>query len=799
MKAVLYEAGETNFTSNGLGRLSDATECTVTEERNGSYELNMKYPLEGIHFEDLELSRLIYAIPADGKDPQPFRIYYISKPMGGICEIKAEHISYQLSHIPVEPFEASTVSAALLGFTQHAAETCPFAFWTDKSTTATFKVTIPSSIRSLLGGTQGSILDAYGGEYEFDGYTVKLHNARGQNNGVSLRYGKNITDISQEENIQNTYTGVMPFWKGTANDVETTIMLPEKVLHSARAANFPYQRTIPLDLSSEFQEAPTEAQLRARAQAYMTANDIGIPSVSIKVSFLALWQTEEYKDIANLERVNLCDTINVYFPKLDITATSKVVKTEYDVLNERYNSIELGDVRSTLASSIKQDITSGTVAATADLPTKSYLQQAVDKATRLITGGLGGHVVFTLNANGEPQEILIMDTDDIQTAVKVLRINQNGIGFSSQGYAGPFTTAWTLDGHFVADFIDTGNLNASLITTGTLDADLIQSGRIESNNGLVYFDLDDNELSCSKLVTPTPWGYTTSKDPGDPIIRIEKGMTGISTNPDYYALIQMYKKGGENEGLFFYIPKPNDTSTSAIDPRIFSTGGMRICSGVSNVYHELDYGTGGELRLSSYSGGGGFVLTAKDTSGNDVAYISASASKIMQISAKGFEFYGPTDAYVTFSQGAISRGFKSRVMDTEDFGERLLYCYEMPTPIFGDIGSGTIGEDGYAIISVDEIFDETTRTDLEYFVFLQAEGKGELHVEDKQRSYFVVKGTPNLTFAWEIKAKQKDSTVERFEPMPERQDELEYNYEADYYDEIDKFFKEQEELLYETA
>ena len=468
MIPILYEATETNFTSNGLGRLPDATECVVTEERNGAYELRMMYPTDGLHFSDIQISRFIYAVPADGKGKQPFRIYSISKPLDGIVEINAEHVSYQLSHIPVSPFEAGSLAAALVGLKDNAAEACPFTFWTDKTVTGNFKVTEPVSLRSRLGGVEGSLLDVYGtGEYEFDHYTVKLHLHRGTNNGVTLRYGKNITDIKQEENIANTYTGVMPFWKGDVDGTETTIMLTEKVLHSANAANFPYQRTIPLDLSSNFESQPTEAQLRSAANSYMTSNNIGVPAVSIDVSFIALWQTEEYKDVANLERVNLCDTVTVEFPALGVSAQAKVVKTEYDVLRDRYQSLELGDAKTNFTQTLSTEISNNT-SAMKQLPTKSYLQKAVDHATELITGGLGGHVVMKTNADGEPEEILIMDTDDVNTAVNVIRINQAGIGFSTDGYDGPFSTAWTIDGHFVADFIDTGNLNATLITTGVL-------------------------------------------------------------------------------------------------------------------------------------------------------------------------------------------------------------------------------------------------------------------------------------------------------------------------------------------
>lgn len=502
MIPVLYASTETVFTSNGLGKLADATTCRVTEERNGQYELEMEYPITGVHFSDIAISSLIKAVPADGKAAQLFRIYKITKPKNGIVTINAEHISYQLSHIPVSPFTAASVTAALLGLKQNAAETCPFEFWTDKSTAAAFSVKEPSSIRSLLGGVAGSILDVYGGEYEFDNYTVKLHQNRGTDRGVTLRYGKNITDIRQEINIASTYTGVMPYWKGTnSSQQEYVVTLTEKVLHSANASNFPYQRTIPLDLSSEFESEPTQAQLRARAQSYMTANNIGIPSVSIDVSFVALWQTEEYKDIANLERVNLCDTVIVEFPKLDISASAKVVKTVYNVLKDRYDSIELGEARTSLAQSIRSDITNSIPALPTDIVKKSFLQAELDAATQLITGGLGGYVVFNHDANGKPQEILIMDTDDIETAVNVIRFNRNGIGFSTNGYDGPFTSAWTIDGHFVADFITTGTLSANLIRGGVLALGGLNNGRgvlqLVDSSGNVIGTFDNSGINLT--------------------------------------------------------------------------------------------------------------------------------------------------------------------------------------------------------------------------------------------------------------------------------------------------------------
>ena len=245
MIPILYPANEQNFENNGIGRLSDAVSCAVSEERNGPFELEMEYPVDGEHYSDIALSCLILADPAPDRDAQLFRIYKITKPLNGIVTVYAEHISYQLSHIPVSPFAASGVAASLTGLKSNAAEECPFEFWTDKTTQAKFEVTEPASIRSRLGGNDGSILDVYGGEYEFDNYLVRLWAARGADRGVTLRYGKNITDLTQEEHISNAITGIYPYWK--SEDVLVT--LPEKVIRAENAFSYPYQRTIPLDMS----------------------------------------------------------------------------------------------------------------------------------------------------------------------------------------------------------------------------------------------------------------------------------------------------------------------------------------------------------------------------------------------------------------------------------------------------------------------------------------------------------------------------------------------------------------------
>ena len=281
MRPILYDETETSYSKNGLGVLTDAISCTVTQERNGSYELEMEYPVLGIHFDDLKLQRIILAKPDESSRNQPFRIYDISKPILGNVTVSARHVAYDLMGIPVKPFKSTSAPAAMRALTDNAAADCPYAFETDKETEATMTVSVPTSIWELLGGTEGGILDVYGGEYEFDRYKVKLHKARGSNSGVVIRYGKNLVDLTQEESCENVYTGVYPYWTDTEGAL---VQLPEYVLNAE--GTYPVTRILPLDLSDEWENAPTVEQLRTRATKYMTDNQIGVPRVSLTVDFV---------------------------------------------------------------------------------------------------------------------------------------------------------------------------------------------------------------------------------------------------------------------------------------------------------------------------------------------------------------------------------------------------------------------------------------------------------------------------------------------------------------------------------
>ena len=227
MKPILYKPTATDFSNNGIGVLSDAVFCEVTEERNGIFELVLDYPINGLHFSEIKQRSIITAKPNPTADAQPFRVYRVTKPLAGTVTVFAQHISYDLSGIAVTPFSAGSAAAALQALKNNSVGENSFEFWTDKSTVAEMAVKTPASVRAMLGGVEGSVLDTYGGEYEWDGYMVKLYNKRGQNRGVSIRYGKNLIDLTQEENCAGVYTAVMPFW---ANNEGNTTTLDQKTV-----------------------------------------------------------------------------------------------------------------------------------------------------------------------------------------------------------------------------------------------------------------------------------------------------------------------------------------------------------------------------------------------------------------------------------------------------------------------------------------------------------------------------------------------------------------------------------------
>jgi len=505
MIPILYGRNEKLFRSNGICRLVDCISCLVTEERNGTYECEFEYPITGENYDKIQEGCIIYTTHDHTKSPQPFDIYKRSAPIDGIVTFYASHISYRLNSIILKPFTAVSCAQALSFFASHSVNDNPFTFWTDKDVSGPYSVDVPSNIREKLCGEQGSILNVYGtGEYEFDKWDVKLHVNRGQDTSVSIRYGKNLIDLTNEIDIGGIYNAVAPFWKNS--ETGDVVTLPEYYLYESSAPlnvdawteqhgdiiteedaeniEFGVQtpQIIALDLSEEFEEQPTVEELRDKAAARLANSGAWLPRQNIELDFVNLSDTYDYSG-RGIERLNLCDTAEVIYTELGVNVRQKVIKTVYNSLLEKYDSMELGSARQTFAEAL-ESVLSGYVAE--NYSRKSAMVSAIERATNLITGGLGGHVIIGM-ADGTPNEILIMDTEDKATAVNVLRINQAGIGFSSHGYNGPFDTAWTLDGHFVADYI----------TSGTLDATLLKAGTITDDLGNNFWNLETGEFRLS--------------------------------------------------------------------------------------------------------------------------------------------------------------------------------------------------------------------------------------------------------------------------------------------------------------
>lgn len=521
MKPILYDADRTSFPAgvdNGLGVLADAMSCKVTQELNGQYELELRYPVEGIHYGEIALRAILRAtVGPDGK-LQPFRVYRIVPGMNGTAAIYARHIAYDLGGYVVSPFTAADAPSAVAAIKSHAMPTdFPFALTTDKTTVATMSVTVPSSAWGLLGGQQGSLLDVYGGEYEFDEWAVRLLTRRGADRGVSVRYGKNLTDLTQDASCANCYTGVVPYWRG--NDVTVT------AAPVYAEGDFGYTRLMPLDLSSSFEQQPTQAQLQAAAASYIKQNRIGVPAVSWDVKLALLAQSSGYEDVAFLEQIYLGDTVGVYFHRLGVDANARVNKIVWDCLLERYDSVALGSVKANIAATI-----AGQQKEIDAKPSASLVEKISASLTAALLGANGGSVrLLDTNGDGEPDELYIADDPDPTKAKKVWRFNYEGWAASSTGYNGPYTMGATIAGGIQAWMITAANLVAGTISSeqgnflinldgGTIDTSA--TGATYKNSDYSQADLDRAQQITVGMVEPTFSDYEKLDVSGDGRISI---------------------------------------------------------------------------------------------------------------------------------------------------------------------------------------------------------------------------------------------------------------------------------------
>lgn len=681
MKPILYDADRTSFPAgvdNGLGVLADAMSCKVTQELNGQYELELHYPVEGIHYEEIALRAILRAtVGPDGK-LQPFRVYRIVPSMNGTAAIYARHIAYDLGGYVVSPFTAADAPSAVAGIRSHALPAgMPFTLGTDKTTVATLSVMVPTSAWGLLGGQRGSLLDVYGGEYEFDEWMVRLLTRRGADRGVSVRYGKNLTDLTQDANCANCYTGVVPYWRG--NDVTVT------AAPVYAEGDYGYVRLMPLDLSSSFEQRPTQAQLQAAATSYIKQNRLGVPAVSWDVKLTLLAQSSGYEDVAFLEQIYLGDTVGVYFHRLGVDAKARVNRIVWDCLLERYDSVALGSVKANIASTI-----AGQQREIDAKPSVSLVEQISSGLAAALLGANGGSVrLLDANGDGEPDELYIADNSDPIKAKEVWRFNYKGWAASEKGYNGPFKMGATFTGGIQAWMVTAANLVAGTISSeqgnflinldgGTIDTSA--TGATYKNSNYSQADLDRINQINIKAVTPTLADYEKLDVNGDGTIsitdtvQIQQIISGARTVNFTTRWRLRIDPADGNSLLKIYRVYHNNITGADTENIVFSVGfGRAAANTIGAQYGEIekDLSVGGSVDASNYKQDGktvtfptqkviGYVVYCTGGSGNQAGcFIPAGQSGSYQCASNdwycAFNFDGAGSATKTGGTGDISR------------------------------------------------------------------------------------------------------------------------------------------------
>ena len=555
MIPVLYKANSTNFDTYGIGVLKDCTSCEVTEERNGAFECQFKYPIHGTLYKEITTERLVKAKPNDTAADQVFRIYRISTPINGEVTVYAQHLSYDLLGVAALQWASDSISPSLAmeRVFQNTATPHNFTCQTDYSAAKAFSVSKPQSVRACLGGVSGSFLDLWGGEFEWDNFNVIHHQGRGQKTGVVIEYGKNLTDLEHENENADVYTDLLPYAVITAEDGTETVITLSEVLIPIAETTLVQRKTLIRDFTEYFDELNpiSESGLRAFAYKYLSNNPLGVSTPTVKVAFEPLWKQPEYAAV--LERVSLCDTVTIRHSVLGITAKAKVITTVYDTLAEKYISITLGSAKANLINNVTSAESAAQEAVQKVDRFPALMNSAIKNATSLITGQSGGYVVIhTDSDNGQPYEILILDAPSIDAAVNVWRWNVGGLGFSKNGYNGSYETAITADGQIVADFI----------TSGTLVANIIKAGVLQSQDGSSYWDLESGEVVLR--------AYATS----DSVEQVGDRVTDIENKRMYRLVISssngnIFKNGVISTTLYATVFSWDENVTDSLDPNQF--------------------------------------------------------------------------------------------------------------------------------------------------------------------------------------------------------------------------------------
>ena len=476
----IYLQNETDFTKNGLGFLTDTLDATVTEVLNGDYILDFTYKLNGALSEYLVEENIVKCKVADGSK-QLFRIKRVVKDFTTI-EVYATHIFYDLLDNMILDTAPTTLDAQTFGnwILSRCNFVTNFTFYSDISGTASARYVRRNPVECIMGDIENSMINIFGGDIERDNFTIKLLANRGSSDGVKLIFGKNITQIKITSDYSGIITRVLPLGFDA-------LMLPEVYIDSPNIGNYLTPKIAKVNFS-DIQYDPDSIEpnvftniddaynaLRAAASDYLAQNDL--PKINIKIDWVELSKTNEYKQYQALETLHLGDSVTAEI--LGINYETRVTKINYNPLTDMVDTFEIGTIQKTIGTSVNEN-----TKRVEEINVTSILQNAKDDATSQINSAMGGYVVKTNT------DLYIMDSPDTATAQKVWRWNLNGLGYSSTGINGTYQTAMTNDGKIVADMITTGTMSADriqglqgiMVTVGEL-GDYI---RIDENGNMIF-------------------------------------------------------------------------------------------------------------------------------------------------------------------------------------------------------------------------------------------------------------------------------------------------------------------------
>ena len=417
MIPILFDKNETTFTSNGKGRLFPIS-CVVTEERNGKYEAEIRITEQEKHYSDIELYSLIGLQVSDGS-MQLFRIYAIDKTLETAIVLKCAHISYDLSYIPVAPITATDIDDALTKIKSQSLVPNPFNFDTDIESEARYEMKHPLSARAYLGGTEGSILDKYHGEYSFNNYNVFLHSARGSNNGVQIRYGKNLVKLENKDTCEDTIDGLVPYW------TDGTFYVMGGILRAKQGNKIITEDVTESITLPDGVERPTVAQVETAGLHHLAQKVTDIEK-SLKISW--------YED-KTISDVQLCDTVNVIYEPYSINVEMKVTRTKWDVLEEHYDEIELGEYKS-FVKTLNEMST--------DISNLKYNDGQTSIRLERTENGLEAEVRRAMTEEDDLSTTITQTAEEIKStaAAHVKEYNEGNLSIDYYGYGEPSDTLY---------------------------------------------------------------------------------------------------------------------------------------------------------------------------------------------------------------------------------------------------------------------------------------------------------------------------------------------------------------------